>query len=164
MSAVIAAAVTSLSNEMVYDDTAGMIAYLDAQERAKAGPVGCVGYCMSGPFALTVLARFPHRMRAGASMYGVKMVTDQPDSPHLRVADIKGEAYIAFAEHDPAVPDHVPGELRAALDKARTRYTMETVPGASHGFVSPERRDYQPSGAEDTWAKIFALWERNLKR
>jgi dienelactone hydrolase len=41
---------------------------------------------------------------------------------------------------------------------------METIPGTHHGFTSPERKDYQPAGAEDTWTKIFAMWERNLKK
>ena len=37
MSVVIRGAMNSLTNEQVYDDTAGMIAYLDAQDRVKPG-------------------------------------------------------------------------------------------------------------------------------
>ena len=83
MSAVIRGAMNSLTCDGVYEDTAGMIAYLDAQDRVKPGPVGCVGYCMSGPYVIHALARLPQRVVAGASLYGIGIVTDKPDSPHL---------------------------------------------------------------------------------
>ena len=41
---------------------------------------------------------------------------------------------------------------------------METFPGTHHGFQSPERQDYDSARAEAAWAKIFAMWERTLKK
>ena len=162
MSAVIRSAMQSLTTAALIDDTAGMIAFLDGQERVKAGPLGCVGHCMSGPFALVAAAKFP-RVKAAASLYGVHMVTDQPDSPHLMIGDVKGELYLAFAEVDPAVPASVVPELTAALKKAGTRYTLETVPNTHHGYCFAARNDYNAIAAEATWDKLFALWQRNLK-
>src|SRR6266404_2444929 len=49
MSVVIRGAMKSLSNAAVAEDTAGMIAFLDGQDKVKPGPLGCVGHCMSGP-------------------------------------------------------------------------------------------------------------------
>ena len=163
MSVLIRGAMNHLSNEMVTDDTGGLIAFLDAQDRVKPGPLGCVGYCMSGCYVTSVAARFPHRIAAAASLYGVNIVTDKADSPHLTVDRIKGELYYGFAEIDPSVPDHVVPTLKSALDKAGTRYALETFAGAHHGFAFPERKDYETLAAEASWAKIFALWERNLK-
>src|SRR5258705_8320821 len=57
MSVVIRGAMQSLTNAAIYDDTAGMLAFLDAQDKVKPGAIGCVGHCMSGPFAVTVAAR-----------------------------------------------------------------------------------------------------------
>ena len=91
MSVVIRGAMDSLSNAAVAEDTAGMIAFLDAQDRVKPGPVGCVGHCMSGPFIATVAAQFPSRIAAAAALYGIGIVTDQPDSPHLLLDRVKGE-------------------------------------------------------------------------
>lgn len=162
MSVVIRGAMKSLTNAALTDDTAGMLAFLDAQEQVKAGPMGCVGHCMSGPFALVAAARFP-RMKAAASLYGVDMVTDQPDSPHLMVGDVKGELYIAFAETDSAVPANVVPDLAAALKKAGTKHVLETVPDTHHGYCFAARNDYNAVAAEATWDKLFALWQRNLK-
>jgi carboxymethylenebutenolidase len=162
MSVVIRGAMKSLSNASVTEDTAGMIAFLDGTDKVKPGPLGCVGHCMSGPFALTVAARFP-RMKAAAALYGVDMVTDQPDSPHLALDRIKGELYIGFAEIDPAVPANVIPDLEAALKAAGTRHRMETYKGVHHGFCFANRPDYDPIAAEESWTRVFDLWDRNLK-
>ena len=91
MSVLISGAMASLSNAGVTDDTGGMLAFLDAQDRVKPGPVGCVGHCMSGSFVATVAARFPSRIAAAAARYGIGMVTDKPDSPHLLLDRVRGE-------------------------------------------------------------------------
>jgi carboxymethylenebutenolidase len=162
MSAVIRASMQSLTNVAVAEDTAGMIAFLDGQDKVKPGPLGCVGHCMSGPFALTAAARFP-RMKAAAALYGVSMVTDKPDSPHLLVDRIKGELYIGFAEIDPSVPANVVPELESALKAAGTKYRMETHKGVHHGFCFTGRPDYDPVAAEESWTRVFDLWDRNLR-
>src|SRR5438094_10419779 len=82
MSVVIRGAMESLSNAAILEDTAGMISFLDAQENVKPGPIGCVGHCMSGSFVVSIAAHLP-RVKAAASLYGVRLVTDKPDSPHL---------------------------------------------------------------------------------
>jgi len=163
MSAVIRASMNSLTNELVTDDTSAILGWLDANDRVKPGPVGCVGYCMSGQYITTVSARFPHRMAAAASLYGVKIVTDQLDSPHLLVDKIKGELYFAFAEHDAAVPDHVIPDLRAALERTDVKHTIRIFPGTHHGFAFPERAVYETVSSEQTWADMFAMWDRHLK-
>jgi carboxymethylenebutenolidase len=162
MSVVIRGAMESLSNAAIVEDTAGMISFLDGQEKVKPGPVGCVGHCMSGSFVVSIAAQLP-RVTAAASLYGVRLVTDKPDSPHLAVDRIEGELYLAFAENDPAVPANVVPELKAALEKAGTRHRIETFAGAHHGFCFADRADYNAIAAEATWARIFDLWERNLK-
>ena len=163
MGAVFRAAMNSLTNAGVVDDTAALLAYFDAQEKAKPGLVGCVGHCMSGQYITTVSARFPHRMAAAASLYGVGIITDKEDSPHLLLDKVKGELYYAFAETDHAVPTHIPGELKQALDKADVKHELKVFPGTQHGFCFPERAVYDTLAAEETWSKIFAMWDRRLK-
>jgi len=102
MSGVIRASMNHLTNARVIDDTAGLLAYFDALDIVTPGKVGCVGHCMSGQYITTVAAKFPHRMAAAASLYGVGIVTDKEDSPHLLVGEVKGELYYAFAEHGKA--------------------------------------------------------------
>jgi carboxymethylenebutenolidase len=163
MSGVIRASMNSLSVPGVNDDTAAMLAWFDASDRVKPGAVGCVGHCMSGRYITSVAAAFPHRMAAAASLYGVQIVTDKEDSPHLSVGKIKGELYYAFAEHDQGVPANVIPDLKAALNKTDVKATVEVFPGTHHGFCFPERAVYDTLASEATWTKIFALWDRHLK-
>ena len=93
-------AMNSLTNADVTDDTAGILAFLDAQADVAAGPVGCVGYCMSGRYVTTVAGRYPTRIKAAASMYGVGIVTDKEDSPHLLLDQVQGELLFIFAGDD----------------------------------------------------------------
>ena len=144
-------------------DTTPMLAWLDAQAMVKPGPVGCVGHCMSGRYITTAAARYPHRIKAAASMYGVGIVTDAEDSPHLLLDKVKGELYYCFAEVDHTVPDHVIPALKDALSAAGTRHVLEQLPGTTHGFQFSERPAYAPEQAEHAWDQIFALWERNLR-
>src|SRR6202011_3434698 len=53
---------TRMTIPPVMDDVAAMLAFIDQQKAAKAGPVGAHGYCMSGPYALAGAARYPHRV------------------------------------------------------------------------------------------------------
>jgi carboxymethylenebutenolidase len=162
MSVIIRGAMSSLSNADVMDDTAGMIGFLDGQEQVSPGPIGCIGHCMSGPFVTTAAARFG-RVKAVASLYGVNMVTDQPDSPHLLAGAIQGELYAAFAEIDPSVPATVVPAFKQALEAAGTRHHVEVLAGTHHGFCFAARNDYEPVAAETAWNKIMDLFERNLK-
>jgi carboxymethylenebutenolidase len=162
MSVVIRGAMQSLSNAAVVEDTAGMIAFLDGQDKVAPGPLGCVGHCMSGSFVVSIAAHFP-RIKAAASLYGVNIVTDKPDSPHLLLDRIESELYFGFAEIDPSVPANIVSELQAALEKSRTKHRLEVFPDTHHGFCFAARADYDPVAAEAAWTRVFDLWERNLK-
>ena len=122
------AAMNSLTNALVTEDTAAWLGFLDAQDKVRPGGIGCIGYCMSGRYVTTVAARFPNRFAASASLYGVGIVTDAEDSPHLLVDRIKGEMYFGFAETDEHVPANVIPTLKSALDKAGTRYGLDVFP------------------------------------
>jgi len=143
------AAMNSLTNALVTEDTAAWLGFLDAQDKVKPGAVGCIGYCMSG---------------RSASLYGVGIVTENEDSPHLLVDRIKGEMYYGFAEIDEHVPANVVPTLKNALDKAGARYALDVFPSSRHGFQFPERDVYETHAAEESWTKILAMWDRNLKQ
>jgi carboxymethylenebutenolidase len=157
------AAMNSLSIAGVMDDTAGMLGFIDSQDKAKVGSVGCIGYCMSGQYITAAAATFPHRMASAASLYGVGIITDKEDSPHLMLDKVKGELYYAFAETDRSVPEHIPGDLKDMLKKHKIKHELKVFPGTEHGFAFNERAVYHTLAAEETWDKMFALWDRTLK-
>ncbi|HZD26219.1 MAG TPA: dienelactone hydrolase family protein [Alphaproteobacteria bacterium] len=154
----------TLSNAMVVSDTGPMLDFIDADKAAAQGPIGCVGYCMSGRFVVSAAAAHPDRFAAIASYYGVGIITDQEDSPHLKANRIKGELYLAFASDDPHVPQAVLDRMPGAMQEAGVEHRIEIYPGTEHGFAFPQRPAYNKEAAERHWERMFALFERRLKR
>jgi len=151
------------TTERVMSDTRPMLDFIKGQTAAKDGPVGAVGYCMSGKYIVQVGADYPEEIKALASYYGVGIKTDEPNSPHLSASKIQGELYLAFASHDDYVPDSIVKSLPQDLDKAGINYRIETYPDTDHGFAFPQRPAYNKDAAERHWERIFDLFERNLK-
>jgi carboxymethylenebutenolidase len=153
----------SLSNAMVMRDTTSLLAFVDAQPAARARSLGAIGYCMGGPFAFTAAAQFADRIACAASIYGVSLLTDRPDSPHLAIKQIRGEMYFACAETDKYAPKEQIDALEAQLRDSGINYRLEWYPGAEHGFAFPTRAGiYHKPSAERHWERLFALFRRNL--
>src|SRR6476660_8489229 len=58
---------TKMTIPPVMDDIGAMLTFVERQKEVKRGAVGCLGYCMSGPYALAAAARYPDRIAAAAS-------------------------------------------------------------------------------------------------
>lgn len=153
---------TKMTIPPVMDDVGAMLAHVDAAPEAKSGPVGCHGYCMSGPYALAAAARYPDRVAASASFYGTWLVNDAEESPHLSLAKMRGEIYIACAEHDDLAPMPMVQELKGLLDEAGTKGELEIYPEVHHGFAFPQRWCYDKAAAERHWERLFSLYGRCL--
>src|SRR5580704_7052083 len=125
---------TKMTIPPVMDDVGAMLAFVDRQAAVKRGPVGCHGYCMSGPYALAAAARYPERVAAAASFYGTWLVSDAVESPHLSFGKVKGEVYIACAEHDDLAPLPMVKELQTLFERAGAPGELELYPGVHHGF------------------------------
>ena len=156
------ALMNALSIAMVMADTDAMIRFADDDDAASKGTIGCVGYCMSGQFAINAAARNPDRIAAAASIYGTRLITDQPDSPHLVAHLAQGELYIGWAEIDQFAPLDMIAPLTEALRQGHVKAEIELYPGVEHGFAFPQRPAYNKPAAERHWERLFALFGRAL--
>jgi len=152
----------SVTIPMVMADTAALLAFIDRQEAARKGPIGCVGYCMSGQFAVNAAARYPDRIAAAASIYGTYLMTDKADSPHVVAKKARAEFYFACAETDRWMPLEMIEPLANALRAAEVNAEVELYPGVEHGFAFPQRPAYDKPSAERHWERLFALYRRRL--
>ena len=152
----------SLTNALLMEDVESLLAFVDHQPAARPGGIGCVGYCMSGPFAFTAAGTFPERIAAAASIYGVRLLTEAPDGPHLLASRIKGEIYFACAETDHWAPLPMVEALRAHLETTGIDFEVEIYGDASHGFAFPQRAVFKKEAAERHWERLFALFRRRL--
>ncbi len=152
----------ALTNELVMEDTRALIAHADVDPNADRGPIGAIGYCMGGRYVCCAAGRYPERVRAGASLHGTALVTDQPDSPHLQASRIRGELYCGFAENDKGAPPEMIEKFAQAMQAADARYTYRIHKGAEHGYALPERDIADKQAANRDWETIFAMFRRHL--
>lgn len=152
----------SLTIAKIMADTDTMLAFAAKDAAANTAMVGTVGYCMSGQYAINAAARHPDRVKAAASIYGVRLITEKPDSPHVVAATAKAELYFACAETDRWMPLEQIEPLKRALKDANANAEVEVYPGTEHGFAFPARPVYVKAAAERHWERLFALFKRRL--
>jgi carboxymethylenebutenolidase len=151
-----------LTIDMVMSDTEALLAFVDQDPAASKGPMGAVGYCMSGQFSINAAGRFPDRFAAAASLYGTFLVTDQPNSPHLIARKAKGELYFGCAEIDRWAPMETVEALTKSVTDDGINAEVELYPGVEHGFAFPQRAAYDRDAAERHWERLNALYRRQL--
>ena len=153
-----------VTTPLVMRDTQALLDFVDGRKEADASRLGTVGYCMSGPFVFAAAAHYPQRVKCAASLYGVRLATDDADSPHLNAHKVKGELYFGCAETDKYAPKEMIDKLEAHLTSVPgLRSRVEWYPGTEHGFAFPLRAGiFHKPAAERHWERLFALFKRNL--
>ena len=153
----------SINIPMVMEDTRALLAFAESRPAASTEKVGAVGYCMSGQYAVSAATHFP-AVKAAASIYGTRLATDQPDSPHLAAGKTKAELYFGCAETDVYAPMEIVEKVKQQMKADGANAEVEIYPGTHHGFAFPKRPVYDRDAAERHWERLLALYRRNLSR
>lgn len=152
----------TLNAETQTRDAEAFVGFLDDQPSVDSQrKMGTMGYCMGGPFTMRTAAALPDRIGAAASFHGGGLVSDQPDSPHLLVPQMKAHYLFAIAENDDENQPEAKDVLRAAFAEAGLPAEIE-VYGALHGWCPPDSTVYDEALAERAWSRLLALFETAL--
>jgi carboxymethylenebutenolidase len=151
-----------LTPEAMARDASAYVDFLAAQPLVSGGPMGVVGFCFAGKFALRVAAARPDRIGAAASFHGGGLVTDTGDSPHLVLPKVRAHLYFGHAENDQGMPAEAIEKLDKALEEWGGTYESETYDGARHGWMIPGGKVQNPEQAERGFAKLIALFDSTL--
>jgi carboxymethylenebutenolidase len=151
----------TVSPTNIVPDANALLAVADGDPAAADGPVGVVGFCMSGGLAVAVARARPDRVRAVASIHGAWLVRTTEDSPHLGLESVNAELYFAWVDPDETAPPETIPVMRQAMDDAGVRYTIDVITDAVHGFAPPGER-YDHNASELHWERVHSLLRRNL--
>ncbi len=151
------------TNELIVSDTKFILDFLDNKNNIKHQSYGAIGYCMSGQYIVSVASTYVNKFAAAASFYGVKILTDNSNSPHLKANKIKAQLYLAFAEKDSWVDNETLENIREHFKKNTQNFRMEIYEGTEHGFAFPDRHTYHKKAAEKHWLRINSLFKEYLK-
>jgi carboxymethylenebutenolidase len=154
------------TDEAVTSDTIAYVKYLDSQAVvSKKAKMGVFGYCMGGPFTMQAAAANPERVGAGASFHGGGLVTDKPDSPHLKVPKMKAQFYFAIAMNDDQRQPDAKSKLDEAFKSAHLPAKIEVYDGCLHGWCVKDmplqdgKPIYNEPQAERAWGEMRALFK-----
>jgi carboxymethylenebutenolidase len=151
--------VARMRDDDVLEDTTLM---LEALPDRPAGAWACVGFCMGGRFGLRAAEAFGSNLAAASLLHPSRVVTDEPDSPHLAVDRIAGALYLGFGEADRVTPVASIPPLREQLEQHGVQHKIEVLPDAEHGYTMPDRPAYNHDGAERAWAGTLQLLRSRL--
>jgi carboxymethylenebutenolidase len=141
------------------ESTIGAVLEHIAKRPDVRGGVGTTGYCMGGNASMRTATIFGDRIAATAALHPGGLVTDQPDSPHLRVSQIKSHVYLGPAIGD--LPAEAEAKLRAELDAGHVRYTIEHYE-AKHGYAVDDAEAYERAAANRHYAALDKLYRETL--
>lgn len=150
---------TPLSSQAVDRDAA---AYVDFLSYESKGPMGVVGFCLTGKFAIRIAALRPEKVAAAASFHGGGLATADSESPHHLLPKIKAQLYFGHAENDRSMPAESIDRLDQALREWGGKYGSEIYP-AGHGWMIPGRPVYNEQEAEKGFQELISLFDSSLK-
>lgn len=145
----------------IVTDAEALLAVADDDPAARRGPIGVVGFCMSGGLAISLARAMPERVGAAASIHGAWLVRDGADSPHNGLHSVQAEVYFAWCDDDATAPTSDIPIMEAALTAAGVPYTIDFLTEAVHGFA-PAGPRYHREASELHWERVHSLLQRRL--
>src|SRR5690349_5479731 len=151
-----------LTPDAMERDGSAFVDFLSSPGSVGSAPMGVVGFCFAGSFALRVAAARPDRIGAAASFHGGGLYKDDDASPHRILPRVKARLYFGHATNDNSMSAGQIEMFESALEKWGGEYSSETY-NARHGWMIPGREIYDPDNAARGFDKLIELFDSSLK-
>ena len=151
-----------LTPDAMERDGSSFVDFLASHRGVSDGPMGVVGFCFAGSFAVRIAAARPDRIGAAASFHGGGLYKDEDTSPHRALPRVKARLYFGHASNDNSMTAGQIEMFEAALEKWGGEYASETY-NARHGWMIPGREIYDPMSAKRGFDKLMELFDSALK-
>lgn len=152
-----------LTPDAMERDAGAYVDFLASQPFVSGGPMGVVGFCFAGQFALRTAAARADRIGAAASFHGGGLYHDEDSSPHRVLPRVKGRLYFGHATNDNSMTSGQIEMFEGALERWGGEYASETY-SARHGWMIPGREIYDPENAAKGFEKLLELFAGALKQ
>ena len=157
----------NVPDRQIVGDLQAAIDFLASSPAVQGQRIGMIGYCWGG--ASTFLASSHCRgLTAAVSWYG-ELRTEElnalhPEHPLDAVDERKCPVLALFAELDAYVSVTDVEALRARASRNPVELEIVVYPGLHHGFAHRGRPHFDQAGHDDGWARIWKLFDRELKK
>jgi len=160
--------IRELSDPSVLADVQEARDFLAAHPAVSGQPVGVIGFCMGGQYAL--LAGCACRgLAACVSFYGMLRYEDgldpakKPRSPLQAIPELRCPLLGLYGEEDALIPVADVHALEEALARTAQPHEVRLYPHAGHAFLNDSRPEaYRPEAARDAWQRMLEFLRRQL--
>ncbi|ROZ99031.1 dienelactone hydrolase family protein [Gordonia sp. OPL2] len=154
--------VHALNDDLAIPDLSAYLDALRGLDDVRDGDVGITGYCMGGRLALLAAATRPDVVGAIGMFHTGRLVTDGPDSPHLRLPDIRADVLAIHADEDHSLPPEAVATFEHALTSSGVTHSATVYPGAHHGYTMADTAVFHPEATERHFEELRGLFGRTL--
>ncbi|RJS91154.1 dienelactone hydrolase family protein [Salinisphaera sp. Q1T1-3] len=144
-------------------DFVALLGAIDADPAFAAGPVGVVGYCMTGAFALRMAANHPDRVVAAAGFHSARLAeADDANSVMHGVDRIRARVFLGHADGDALMDAAQIGRLDQAMAAAGVDFATELFAGAAHGYTAFDAPAYDEAADARHYKRLSTLFDETL--
>jgi carboxymethylenebutenolidase len=147
---------TSLRDDAIAADMAGVITYLQSRDFVRCDRIGITGFCMGGRITFLTACR-NSEVKAAAPFYGGGIGGLLDQAPKITCPML-----LFFGGDDPFIPNDEVENVKQTLAKLKKSAEVVVYPGAPHGFFCNERDSYRPDAAKDSWARLTKFFGAHL--
>ena len=142
------------------DSAASQLRALESRNagRRPAGtrmPVGTVGFCMGGGYALQAALK-------GKDLQAVVMFYGAVETDRSALEPLQAPLLGIFGNEDHGIPLDQIKAFEAALKEAGKKATVLVYPGVGHAFFNEERPSYEAEAASDAWERTKLFLKEHL--
>ncbi len=135
--------VSHLTPEALAIDFAALLEAIGREPEFGDGPVGAIGYCLTGGFPVRLASQFPDRIGAALGFHSAGLAAaDNPRAILALIPAVKARVYFGHADEDPYLDAGQIGAVDRALAAAGVHFITEYYRGAAHGFTAADGRAY----------------------
>ena len=156
-------------DDRVVADLGAAMEWLKSQPTSN-GKVGIIGTCSGGRHAVLTASRVQGFAAVG-DLWGGRVVIPQdqlnekqPVAPIDYTRDLNAPLLGLFGNEDQAPSPEQVDQHEQALKQHGKDYEFHRYDGAGHGFFYYDRPAYRQEQALDGWNKVFAFFDKHLKR
>ena len=152
-----------LTPDALKRDFAALLGAIDGEPACGRGPVGAVGYCLTGGFPVWLSSLHPERVGAAAGFHSAALAA--PDNPRAIldvIPSVKARVYFGHADKDEHLPPDQIAAVDGALARAGVHFTTELYAGAKHGFTNKDTVAYGADADALHLKRLFTLLEETI--
>ncbi|WP_111747795.1 dienelactone hydrolase family protein [Salinisphaera orenii] len=152
-----------LTPEAQKRDTTALLAAIEREPEFQGTPIGVVGYCLTGGFALRMAADHPADVAAAAGFHAANLAVADDDASPVHIVDrIGARVFLGHADGDALMPPEQIARLDEALAASAVDFTTELFKGAGHGYTATDAPVYNREADARHYKRLFTLLDETI--